>query len=234
MKSKQMAQCILHRAGVTLIFGVAGCSSLQDGLSKTVYMDYDQVYNFQTYSFQLPNALSKMAETNGDAIPFQYGIANLKAEINGFFAVFVVCNVRNEASKSQTFPYDVHNFFVEYDGKKHFYGPLKPKTYSDLSLQFGGQPAINSFVTDVLYGEINQGPEMDTFPKGYYPTVNYRFAIFVSKDSPGPYPPLSEPLKLQYEGYPNVMAPRNLPPKYTENDYNWPVKKSNIDTSCRQ
>lgn len=163
MKEKRVNLCCIQIGITTLLVAMVGCASLKEGLSKAVLMDYDQVNNFRSYEFET-------------SIPWQIGTSQsgiygsgYNNETNGFWATFLICNLRNENSEAQTFTYNVHNFYVEYDGKKHNYKPMKPYTYSSIPNGLAATPSANDTVNKQFRTETQLGPETDTFPEGILP-----------------------------------------------------------------
>src|SRR5687768_1035942 len=74
-----------------------GCASLKEGLSKAVIMDYDQVNNFRNYSFD-----NFAINWGGGAS--ETGITGFatQTDTKGFWATFVICNLRNEGSEAES------------------------------------------------------------------------------------------------------------------------------------
>jgi hypothetical protein len=217
----KMSKRFIQIALATLLIALSGCASLKAGLNKAVLMDYDQVNNFRYYEFE-----SGINWVNQWGVPSseEKGIQGK----SGFWATFVICSLRNEGSKAQAFPYNVSKFYVVYDGKKHHYQPLKPGAYESIPQLLPGHDVVNSIANEKFRTETQLGPDTNVFQKGYYPTVNYRFAIYVTKSSPG-FIDASVPLSLEYDGYPNVLIPRNQPPVMEL----LPTKRSDLRTTCR-
>lgn len=219
MIDKRAWQPIFQIVFAMLLFTMVGCASLKGGLSETVLMDYDQTNNFREYEFQ--TSIPWQIGTSQSGI---YGLG-YNNKPSGFWATFIICNIRNENSKAQTFKYNVHNFYVEHGGKKHYYKPLEPYTYSSTPNGLAATPTANTLVNDQFRKETQLGPDTDTFQKGYYPDVNYRIAIYVTMDG---LVDTSKELSLRYEGHPNIMNPRNQSPVVKN-----PTYKSDLFITCR-
>lgn len=209
----------------TLLLTTTACDALKEGLSKAVLMDYDRTNNFRGYEFQ-PNTF-----LNWGGGSTEYGIYGYSKDTNpstyGFWATFVICDLRNEGSNAGPFTLDLSKFYVEYDGKEHYYKPLDPYTFSSIPNGLPGNTSVTPTVNQYFRNETQVGPNTNTFQKGFYPAVNYRISIYVTKSSPG-YVDLDEQLMLRYKGYPNITNPRNQPPAIKE-----VVKRSDLATGCR-
>lgn len=203
---------------------MSGCKPLKDNLKKTVLMEYDQVNNFRSYSFQ-----------PGTHIPagnwgYETGINGWlinDPSVKGFWVTYVVCSIRNEGSQAQSFPFNMNKFYVVYEGKKFYHKPLETYTYSSIPNQLPGSPEVNGFVSDAFHDEILIGNDTDSFAKGYYPNLNYRFSIYVNKSSSGGVNS-SVALPLRYEGYPSLLSARGHMPVVHQ-----PTSKTQLRSSCR-
>lgn len=209
--------------GIALLLLTTGCESVKEGLSKVVLMDYDRVNNFRSYEFQQGTVL------NWGGGSSEYGVDGWAPETNtnGFWATFVICDLRNDASKAQPFTLDLSKFYVEFDGKEHFYKPLTPYTFSSVPNGLPGNPGVTVTVNQYFRNETQIGTNTQTFPVGFHPTVNYRIAIYVAKTSPGPLS-FDQELMLRYQGHPNIMNPRNQPPMIKETS-----RRTDLATGCR-
>lgn len=210
-----MTRCSMRIAVLAFLAALPACASLQTGLSKLVLMDYDHVNSFRSFRFDQP---------------FQWvdGSWSRMAGTGGFWAVFVVCNVRNEASQAVTFDYDVDNFYVEYDGEKHFYRSLQPDDY----VLIGWPPnapesALNGTLNTTFQQATRKGPDNKAYAADSYdPAANHRLAIFVETEDGQP--EVDQPLLLRYQGHPNVTNPRNQPPMAQDS-----AMTANLGSLCR-
>lgn len=219
--SRRFAQVL----GVLLLAATAGCASLKKALSEAVVMEYDQVNNFRGYEFVPGFSIPWGGGTEQNGI---YGFSDdTDPNTNGFWATFVVCNLSNTGSKAQTFHYDAHNLYVEYEGKKHFYRPLDPYTYTSLPGGIAGNAAVTPLVNAQFHNETVLGEINDHFPKGYYPSLDYRVAIYVTKSQTGQVD-VDAQLLLRYQGHPTLMLPRNQAPVVLS-----PGKAASLATACR-
>src|SRR5688572_10392107 len=100
--------------GIALLLLTTGCESLKEGLSKVVLMDYDRVNNFRGYEFQ-----KNSPPLNWNTGSVEYGIYGWSTNPTtyGFWASFLICDLRNEADKAETFNLDLSTFYVEFDGQ---------------------------------------------------------------------------------------------------------------------
>jgi hypothetical protein len=203
----------------TLLLAMAGCAEL----SNTVIMDYDQVNNFRRYAFE-----KNLPWEDGTPQPGIYGYG-YNGQNNGFWATFVICNVRNENSKAETFHYDVHDFFVVHGDKEHPYKPMDPYTYSSIPMGLAATPVVNGLVNAQFRVETQLGNDTNTFNKGFNEAVNYRFAIYVTV-VPGPLD-TSVPLKLRYKGHPNLLNSRGHDPVVKSGSE--PTTRAELRTTCR-
>jgi hypothetical protein len=205
---------------------VAGCGSLKEGLSKAVLMDYDQTTNFRQYKLLPINYIQWGGGASETGIDGYYPGS---PTVRGFWAVFIICNVRNEGSAAENFPFKMENFYVTYDGQDHYYKPLAAYTFSSYPNNLWPTAGITSQVNEKFRQETNLGPETDTFSKNSYaPSVNYRFAIHVTRSTPGAYD-IDTPMQLRYKNYPNIMNNRNQLPQMKAN----PSEKADLATVCR-
>lgn len=209
---------------VVLLAILSGCASLKEGLRKAVLMDYDQVNNFRNYTFD-----NFWIDWGGSASESGITGVGTSPNIGGFWVTFLICNLRNEGADAQPFPYNINKFYVEYDGKKHYHQPLQTYTYSSIPHGLPGNPSVTGLVNETMRKETQLGPDTDTFQKGYYPTVNYRLAIYVTRSTPGVID-VTPHILLRYEGYPNIMNPRNQAPLILGPNS---TKKSDLRTTCR-
>src|SRR5262249_36120153 len=154
---------------------LSGCQ-----LNKAVLIDYDQSNNFIDYQFAGPvYGFSPGTAENG------ISAGDFSDNKRGFWATFIVCSVRNDGSKAKTFPFDVHKFYVNYDGHAYYFQGLQPYTYTTLPDGYTVDPSGNVAMNQAFSQETRIGPDTDSFPKGYFPSVNYRFSILVGQTSPG-------------------------------------------------
>lgn len=210
-----------------VLIAVASCKSdctVDDNLSEVILFDYDQVNNFRTYYFERP--IPWPVGTGQKLEPGIKGVGHNGTPL-GFWVTYVICSLRNEASKAKPFNYDVHKFFVEFEGKKFFYQPLTAFTYQSDPGSLSATAAANDLVNPQFRTETQVGPDTETFQKGFNATLNYRFSIYVTKSLEGPVDPSKE-INLRYEGHPNIPTNRNQPPKVED-----PTFRGHLLTVCR-
>lgn len=202
---------------------LSGCA-LQQGLQQAVLMDYDQVLNMRAYRFQSPIQWAPSAS--------ETGIVGHAQDVNGFWLTYVVCNLRNAGSKAQTFHLKLDQFYVEFEGKKFFHQPLTPYTFSSLPNAIPANPQATALVNEKFRVETQIGQDQEIYQPS--PTTQggnpHRFAIFVTKSEPGEVD-ISGRVALRYEGYPNILNPRNQEP--ATKDANNPAVKADLRLACR-
>lgn len=217
---------VTHGLMAVLVAATAGCAALKEGLSKAVQMDYDQVNNFRTYDFAGNTSVSWGGGAQETGI---FGFADQSSpDTWGFWVTYLICNLRNEGSNAEPFDYDPHNFYVDYGGKRHYYKPLDAYTYTSVPNQLPGNPSATSTVNTLFRTETQLGPDADTFQPGYFPTVNYRISIYVTRDASATPLDVAERLPLRYDNYPNVLNPRNQEPVVLD-----PGRGAELRTTCR-
>jgi hypothetical protein len=175
----------------------AGCTSVDTGLRNTVVLHYQHVANVHRIVFANPVPLPQRAPVH----------AVLPLESEGFWAVFVLCSVDATGANIPSFYFDVDRFRVRY-GKQRF-GPLRPFTLRlddtvDLNSR-SDTPAIAAAIA----AEIQEGPSGQVFRHGYYPGLDYRFAIYVPRSLPDY---SGDELTLRYEGGQTMLLGNGYPP----------------------
>ncbi|HBF49772.1 MAG TPA: hypothetical protein DDX04_04665 [Massilia sp.] len=129
----------------------------------------------------------------------------------GFWAIFLLCNVDVAEHAGRGFQYNVSHFRVSYAGRE--VGGLPP-----YSLRYQGQADLNNDgdrlpILDAIAAEIQEGPPTQIFHSGFYGDLNYRFAVFIPKALDGY---AGEQLQLSYKGQPAILvgngkSPSDLP-----------------------
>jgi hypothetical protein len=173
-----------------------GCPDLDTPLQNVVVFQYDHVANVDLIRF------------NRDLVTASGTLSGARAISGGFWAVFVICSldVQGNAFKERPFDYDVANFVVEHNGRT--YGALEAFT-----LNAGGTTwptaADTQKAADAVADVVQIGPARQKFPRGLYPSLNYRIAILI-KDRPPNY--AGEQLTLKYVNHPSIMQGRGQRP----------------------
>ena len=176
----------------------AGCTSVDTGLRDTVVLHYQHVANVHQIVFSAPLDLPRRGVPVRTVLPL---------ESQGFWAVFVLCSVDVTGASLPSFYFDVDRFRVRH-GKQRI-GPLRPYTLrlddtADLNSRFD-TPAIAQAVA----GEIQEGPSSQVFRHGYYPQLDYRFAIYLPRGVPDY---AGDQLTLRYEGGQTMVLGNGYPP----------------------
>jgi hypothetical protein len=174
----------------------AGCASVDNGVRDTVVLHYQHVANVHRIDFRNPLPLRR-----NEAIHFV-----LPLESEGFWAVFVLCSV-DVTANVPAFYYDIDRFRVQYDGKR--FGPLRPYTLrldDTIDLNTRNDTAA---IVDAIATEIHEGPPSQLFQHGFYPNLDYRFAIYVPQ---GLSDYAGEELPLRYVGGKTLVLGNGTPP----------------------
>jgi hypothetical protein len=149
----------------------------------------------------------------------------LPLESQGFWAVFVLCSVDVTGPAAPAFYYDVDRFRVQFGGRR--FGPLRPYTLRlDDSVDLNTRTDTSAIV-DAIAAEIHEGPPSQVFRHGFYPNLDYRFAIYVPQALPEY---AGEELPLRYVGGHTLLLGNGTPPS------NIPVAGGNgtgITARCR-
>jgi len=197
---------------VTLLI-LAGCSVTQRTQQYPVVIHYQHVANAHQVRFASPLQLA--TQTPAYVMP---------RNAQGFWAIFVVCRLDVNDKGTPSFVYDINNFRVDYNGR-HF-GPLPPYTVRYEDSYHLNRPFETPMLANAIAAELHKGPPLQVFAPGSYPSLNYRFALFVPR---GLDEYAGEPLRLQYIGQPSLMLGNGYPP------YDIPVVGGNgagVAASC--
>jgi hypothetical protein len=187
----------LFRSSLLLPLLLAGCTSVDPGLRETVVLHYQHVANVHRIDFTTPVPLRHNGAVQS-VLPLQS---------QGFWAVFVLCSVDVTGPAVPAFYYDVDRFRVHFGGR-HF-GPLRPYTLRlDDTIQLNTRTDTAAIV-DAIATEINEGPLTQVFRHGFYPDLDYRFAIYVPQDLPDY---AGEELPLRYVGGHTLLLGNGTPP----------------------
>jgi hypothetical protein len=173
--------------------GISGCKSgspLDSALKKAVEIKFDHVANIPEIRFD------ENLNLGADG-----AIGSVSSRNQGFWAVFVICSIDVQGREVETFNYDAANFFVEYEGVDYKL-PLLPNT-----LTFGASTQTNNAANTPLVAagiikKLHLGPMRQAFPRGFYPSLNYRIAILIPNEL-RTY--RGEQLTLRYGGHPTIV-----------------------------
>ncbi|MDB5792366.1 MAG: hypothetical protein JWQ80_2390 [Massilia sp.] len=190
-----------RRIGIAAaLVGLSACAGPKP--KALAVLHYQHVANAHEIRFTNPIPLSAALYRVGHLSPVNGG---------GFWAIFVLCNVDVTPQARRGFHYNVNNFRVSYEDRE--FGGLPP-----YSLRYQGQVDLNNAgdtqpILDAIAAEIQEGPPEQIFQSGFYPDLNYRFAVFVPKAL---VKYAGEELKLTYKGQPAILvgngkSPSDLP-----------------------
>lgn len=177
--------------GAAALTGCPQCpdDTLKEALSNVVVFKYEHVANIREIRFPEPTRI------HGNSFNFVQPVDSY-----GFWAVFIICSLNVQGDAIKTFNYNTGNFFVEYDGET--YGPLRPQ-----QVRYGASPTGNSAadtptVAAAIHRAVGLGPSTQPFPRGFYPSLNYRIAVLI----PGKLLYYgNEQLDLKYGGQPSIV-----------------------------
>jgi hypothetical protein len=176
---------------------LAGCTSVDQGTRETVVLHYQHVANVHRIDFRNPIPLRRNESVNF-VVPL---------ESQGFWAVFVLCSVDVTAVSVPAFYYDVDRFRVQFGGRR--FGPLRPYTLRlDDTIDLNTRTDTAAIV-DAIAAEIHEGPPSQVFQRGFYPNLDYRFAIYVPQ---GLTDYAGEELPLRYVGGNTKVLGNGTPP----------------------
>jgi hypothetical protein len=176
---------------------LAGCASVDTGMRDTVVLHYQHVANVHRIDFHNPVPLRRN-ETVHFVLPL---------ESQGFWAVFVLCSVDVTGPAVPAFYYDIDRFRVEHGGRR--FGPLRPYTLRlEDSIELNTRTDTSAIV-DAITAEIHEGPPSQVFHHGFYPNLDYRFAIYVPQ---GLADYAGEELPLRYVGGKTMVLGNGTPP----------------------
>ncbi|QJE00059.1 hypothetical protein HH212_08480 [Massilia forsythiae] len=183
---------------VLACLAAAGCTSVPVDLRDTVVLHYQHVANVHRIDFSSPVMLPHRH------LPVE-SVAPLASQ--GFWAVFLLCGVDVTGAGVPSFYFDVDRFRVR-AGRQRF-GPLRPYTLrlddsADLNSRFDTR-----VIADAVAMEIQEGPSSQVFRHGYYPRLDYRFAIYVPHALPDY---AGDELTLRYEGGRTMVLGNGYPP----------------------
>jgi hypothetical protein len=175
---------------VAALLALAACAAPRP--KAVAVLHYQHVANAHEIRFTNPIPLSAALYRVGYLSP---------VDSRGFWAIFVLCNVDVNERAQRGFHYSVNNFRVRHEGRE--YGGLPP-----YSLRYQGQVDLNNAgdtmpILDAIAAEIQEGPPEQIFHGGFYPDLNYRFAIFVPKALTNY---TGEQLTLTYKGQPAILV----------------------------
>jgi len=211
MTNKKMLTIIIALTTTTLL----GCASKDYG---AVVIEYEHPTNFHAYTFD-----DFIVVGNYE----QKSIRGVTSDgRNGVWMLYQVCAIHNENQSTKaknvdhckdhdepSFPYNVHNFYVDYNGKKFHYQDLEAYKYK-FGSTLNATPPINNVVKTVFRQETQTGEDTQCIEEnaGSFLSVSWRFPIFVEGE-PGDSVNdlLNLDLPLRYDGPPHILDDRGRP-----------------------
>jgi len=187
------------------------CTELKEGLSKAVFIEYEQSLNFREYQFGetiLAPGPSSDLEWHKIRINDYSGGKSKK----GVWILYQICSIRNNNTKAQPFNYDVSKFYVIYGDQQFYYRPLAAYTYENVLLSgIKGNDAVTAVLAPVFRTETQTGPDQQVIPANSNNTlsVSWRFVIYVSTALSDQTDMLRLNLSLYYDGTPVTTMNRN-------------------------
>jgi hypothetical protein len=183
-------------AAAASLLCLSACTSVDPKFQNSVILHYQHVANVHQIQFTSPLPLSP------NPVNFV-----MPLDAHGFWAIFVLCALDVTGKDVPSFVYDVNDFKVHYGSQT--FGPLHPYT-----LRLQASPDLNAprdtpVIADAIAGEVQEGPSTQVFAHGFYPSLNYRFAVYVPKALPNY---AGGQLTLRYAGYPSAVFGNGNPP----------------------
>jgi hypothetical protein len=193
-----MRKLIRRVAVLPCLLAAGGCATVDTSLRNTVVLHYQHVANVHRIDFTTPLVLPQRSEPVHAVLPL---------ESSGFWAVFLLCSLDASGANIPSFYFDLDRLYVAY-GKQR-YGPPRPYTLrlddtTDLNSRFD-TPAL----LDAIAQEIQKGPSTQVFRHGYYPRLDYRFAIYVPRALPDY---SGDQLTLRYDNQQTMVLGNDVPP----------------------
>jgi len=197
-KGDAMLHFFSRAATIIWLSFLVACASVEPKPKAVAVLQYQHVANAHQIQFTNPIKLSAALYPVNFLVP---------ADAQGFWAIFVLCNVHVTQHAMRGFHHNVNNFRVDYDGQT--FGSLQPYTLRYQGTADLNTPTDTGPILDAIAAEIDEGPPEQIFQRGYYADLHYRFAIFVPKALANY---SGEQLQLRYEGQPVVLAGNGYPP----------------------
>jgi hypothetical protein len=188
----------LRWAALALLAALSACKSVEPPVKPAAILHYQHVANVHQMHFTNPVTLSAALYPVHFMVP---------VDAQGFWAVFVLCSIDVTPQAARGFHYDVARFEVEFEGQR--FGALPPYTLRYQALADLNTPADTTPILDAIAAEVQEGPPSQIFHPGFYPLLNYRFAVFVPKALPNY---AGGQLPLRYVGQPALVVGNGYPP----------------------
>lgn len=165
-----------------LAIAVSGCAQLDTGLKKAVIIKYDHLANVRSFQANIDNHSSLL-------FPVQSG---------SFWAIFEVCSIDVQGKDLSGFSYDVDRFVADAGNGSY------PAT-SDGLVNVASVPmaARSPTVRAAAFQVFALGPAAQYFPRQFYPSLRYRFAIFIPESPIGYH---NDTMLLRYDGAPQAAV----------------------------
>lgn len=188
-----------HNAAVaSTLLCLSACSGMGTQPQDAVIVRYQHVANVHQVRFASPVTLAPSSDPVRFVMPL---------DPDGFWAIFVVCSLNVTGSPQARFHYDADQFEVEYGA--HSFGRLQPYTLRLQDTADLNTPADTGSLVNAVAAEIQEGPSARWFARGYYPSLNYRIAVYMPKALPGY---AGEQLALRYPGAHAILIGNGHPP----------------------
>jgi hypothetical protein len=209
---------------VAVALACASCRSVEKGLKKVVFIEYDQAINFDKYTFggafNLP--------PDGGTVNLVTLVSN-QLENREIWMLYEICLITNEGSKAKDFQLDIGKFYVEYGGKKHKAGPLRAYHYEHNAQPSSlGADADTTVISDHFLDETRLGNDQQTIPAGDTDSSARRFVIQVVAPAGDTSDLYQTRLKLRYDAPGVVLGDRGWGP-----DGPHEIGPGNLPVTCR-
>lgn len=177
--SRNSTLCIVASS----MFLLQGCAEVDANLKKTVVIKYAHVANVSQFQGS-PDGFNQR-QVSG-AMP------------GSFWAIFDVCSIDVQGSGLTEMKYEAGKFVA--DAGTGTYGPLDPGI---VNFAGSGMSSDNPIVLATLRNAFGLAPASQSYPKGFYPSLKSRIAIFIKQAPPGYH---GDAIILRYNGQPDVAA----------------------------
>jgi hypothetical protein len=185
-------------AALALVAALGACSSAPPAVKPVAVLNYQHVANVHQMHFTNPIMLTAALYPVHFMVP---------VDSEGFWAIFVLCSIDVLPRATRGFHYDAARFRVRFEDQT--FGALPPYTLRYQALADLNTPADTAPILDAIAAEVHEGPPSQVFQPGFYPNLNYRFAVFVPKGLPNY---AGSQLRLAYAGQPALLVGNGYPP----------------------
>ena len=173
MRSTAMKYALRVISGMAIVLLLGTCGALQKGAKKLVYIEYDQLMNFDTYDF------GTQFNMPGSGTVQTVTLVYNQADAVHLWLYYKVCLVANEGSDAKAFTFDVSKFYVEHGGDRFYARKLQAGQYAvGVGLNaYTPNSAEHPTVADHFNDETGNVDHTHTVPPGDTDNEDYGFVI---------------------------------------------------------